>query len=204
MLIASKGPTPSKEHATSWYGTDRMRRLTLSRVSTLPWRPLWSRALVIPKRFRSGRDFSAWIGLVPKQNSSGCKDKLGNISQQGEHTRAAVFAREQFLQAARRSEVGRESSTKVGWADEIRIQRVMVRSDGAGNAPTGAATIAGSQGTVLFESDLSPERLSVRCAHLLSWQTTLTGPEFIRWSTSWSSIAELGRHSIVGNRRRHA
>ena len=31
-----------------------------------------------PKAFRSGRDFSAWIGLVPKQNSSGGKDKLGS------------------------------------------------------------------------------------------------------------------------------
>ena len=29
-----------------------------------------------PKVFRSGRDFSAWIGLVPKQNSSGGKDRL--------------------------------------------------------------------------------------------------------------------------------
>jgi transposase len=28
-----------------------------------------------PKAFRSGRDFSAWIGLVPKQHSSGGKDK---------------------------------------------------------------------------------------------------------------------------------
>src|SRR5262252_6130750 len=37
-----------------------------------------------PKAFRSGRDFSAWIGLVPKQNSSGGKDKLGNISKQGD------------------------------------------------------------------------------------------------------------------------
>ena len=32
-----------------------------------------------PRAFRSGRDFSAWIGLVPKQNSSGGKDRLGNI-----------------------------------------------------------------------------------------------------------------------------
>src|SRR5437867_2202967 len=31
-----------------------------------------------PKAFRSGRDFSAWIGLVPKQRSSGGKDKLGS------------------------------------------------------------------------------------------------------------------------------
>src|SRR6266700_6060507 len=28
------------------------------------------------RAFRSGRDFSAWIGLVPKQNSSGGKEKL--------------------------------------------------------------------------------------------------------------------------------
>src|SRR5215468_5626214 len=32
-----------------------------------------------PKAFRSGRNFSAWIGLVPKQHSSGGKDKLGSI-----------------------------------------------------------------------------------------------------------------------------
>ncbi len=34
------------------------------------------------KVFRSARDFSAWIGLVPKQHSSGGKDKLGSISKQ--------------------------------------------------------------------------------------------------------------------------
>src|ERR1700693_2316100 len=37
-----------------------------------------------PKSFRSGRNFSAWIGLVPKQHSSGGKDKLGSISKQGD------------------------------------------------------------------------------------------------------------------------
>ena len=37
-----------------------------------------------PKIFRSGRDFSAWIGLVPKQNSSGGKDRLGKISKRGD------------------------------------------------------------------------------------------------------------------------
>ncbi|MBZ0217495.1 MAG: transposase, partial [Fimbriimonadaceae bacterium] len=36
-----------------------------------------------PHVFRSGRDLSAWIGLVPKQNSTGGKDKLGNISKAG-------------------------------------------------------------------------------------------------------------------------
>src|SRR6201993_3015456 len=37
-----------------------------------------------PGAFRSGRDFSAWVGLVPKQNSSGGKAKLGSISKQGD------------------------------------------------------------------------------------------------------------------------
>jgi transposase len=34
-----------------------------------------------PKAFRSGRNFSAWIGLVPKQHSSGGKERLGSISK---------------------------------------------------------------------------------------------------------------------------
>src|ERR1700704_2108602 len=35
-------------------------------------------------RFRSGRDFAAWIGLVPRQDSTGGKQKLGPISKQGD------------------------------------------------------------------------------------------------------------------------
>jgi transposase len=38
-----------------------------------------------PGVFRSGRDFAAWIGLVPKQRSSGGKERLGRISKQGNH-----------------------------------------------------------------------------------------------------------------------
>ena len=44
-----------------------------------------------PKAFRSGRDFSAWIGLVPKQASSGGKDKLGSISKQGDRYLRSLF-----------------------------------------------------------------------------------------------------------------
>jgi transposase len=36
-----------------------------------------------PPRFRSGRQFAAWIGLVPRQNSSGGKERLGGIAKQG-------------------------------------------------------------------------------------------------------------------------
>ena len=41
-------------------------------------------SLTDPKAFRSGRDFAAWIGLVPRQDSTGGKQKLGPISKQGD------------------------------------------------------------------------------------------------------------------------
>ena len=44
-----------------------------------------------PKAFRSGRNFSAWIGLVPKQHSSGGKNRLGGISKQGDRYLRGLF-----------------------------------------------------------------------------------------------------------------
>jgi Transposase IS116/IS110/IS902 family len=44
-----------------------------------------------PKAFRSGRNFSAWIGLVPKQHSSGGKGRLGSISKQGDRYLRSLF-----------------------------------------------------------------------------------------------------------------
>ena len=57
--------------------------------------PVLATALVAsvadPKAFRSARDFSAWIGLVPKQHSSGGKAKLGGISKQGDRYLRGLF-----------------------------------------------------------------------------------------------------------------
>ena len=57
--------------------------------------PVLATALVAsvadPKAFRSGRDFSAWIGLVPKQNSSGGKERLGSISKRGDRYLRSLF-----------------------------------------------------------------------------------------------------------------
>jgi transposase len=36
-----------------------------------------------PSHFRSSREFSAWLGLTPRQNSSGGKDRLGRVSKMG-------------------------------------------------------------------------------------------------------------------------
>ncbi len=57
--------------------------------------PVLATALVAsvadPKVFRSGRNFSAWIGLVPKQHSSGGKNRLGSISKQGDRYLRSLF-----------------------------------------------------------------------------------------------------------------
>src|ERR1700716_2628025 len=36
-----------------------------------------------PSGFRSGREFAAWLGLVPRQNSTGGKNRVGGISKRG-------------------------------------------------------------------------------------------------------------------------
>lgn len=41
-------------------------------------------AIADPKSFGSGRNLAAWIGLVPRQNSSGGKERLGGITKQGD------------------------------------------------------------------------------------------------------------------------
>ena len=46
--------------------------------------------------FARGRDFSAWIGLVPKQMSTGDRTVLGRISKRGNG-----YLRTLFMQAAR-------------------------------------------------------------------------------------------------------
>jgi transposase len=46
--------------------------------------------------FAKGRDFSAWIGLVPKQMSTGDRTILGRISK-----RSNRYLRTLFMQAAR-------------------------------------------------------------------------------------------------------
>jgi transposase len=38
------------------------------------------------QQFDSGRDCAAWVGLVPKQNSTGGKTQLGGISKNGDRT----------------------------------------------------------------------------------------------------------------------
>jgi transposase len=48
------------------------------------------------KTFRSGREFAAYLGLVPRQNGSGGKVKLGGISKRGD-----VYLRTLLIHGAR-------------------------------------------------------------------------------------------------------
>src|SRR2546426_7248042 len=77
---------------TAWHRSNE----TSKRLDAIPGvGPALATALVAsvpdPKAFRSGRNFSAWIGLVPKQHSSGGKDKLGSISKQGDRYLRSLF-----------------------------------------------------------------------------------------------------------------
>jgi transposase len=77
---------------TAWHRSSEVSR----RLDDIPGvGPALATALVAsvadPQAFRSGRDFSAWIGLVPKQNSSGGKDKLGSISKRGDRYLRSLF-----------------------------------------------------------------------------------------------------------------
>jgi transposase len=58
-----------------------------------------------PKAFRSGRDFAAWVGLVPRQDSTGGKQKLGPISKQGDRylRRILVVGAHSVLRRARQN-----------------------------------------------------------------------------------------------------
>jgi transposase len=61
------------------------------RLMTIPGiGPITATAIVAiappAETFAKGRDFAAWLGLVPKQASTGGKQKLGAISRMGERT----------------------------------------------------------------------------------------------------------------------
>jgi transposase len=64
---------------------------TARRLMTIPGvGPLIATALVAlappPLTFRSGRDFAAWLGLTPRQHSTGGKQRLGATTRMGERS----------------------------------------------------------------------------------------------------------------------
>ena len=81
-----------------------------------------------PKVFRSGRDFAAWIGIVPRQDSTGGKQKLGPISKRGDQylRRILVVVAHAVLKRAR------HQTEKYPWGHTTsRTQTVQGRGGGA-------------------------------------------------------------------------
>jgi transposase len=62
---------------------------TARRLATIPGiGPIGATALAAsvtdPSQFTSGRQFAAWLGLTPRQSSSGGKERLGRITKMGD------------------------------------------------------------------------------------------------------------------------
>ena len=72
-----------------------------------------------PNAFRSGRDFAAWIGLVPRQDSTGGKQKLGPISKRGDRylRRILVVGAHSVLRRAK------QNPEKYPWLTQLLARR---------------------------------------------------------------------------------
>ena len=71
-------------------------------------------------QFRSGRQLSAWLGLVPRQHSSGGKDRLGRISKRGDgYIRRLLVHGARSVLRWRRAKPG----TRPGWSDHLLARR---------------------------------------------------------------------------------
>ena len=86
----------SDAELSAWHQASARSRL----LATIPgFGPILASAMAVrvqrPERFDSGRDLAAWIGLVPKQASSGDTVRLGRIGKQGD-----VYLRRLLLNGA--------------------------------------------------------------------------------------------------------
>jgi transposase len=70
--------------------------------------------------FRSGREFAARLGLVPRQNSSGGKERLGRISKRGDD-----YLRQLLVVTATLQFTGKRRRTAPGgaWIEQLRQRK---------------------------------------------------------------------------------
>ena len=75
-----------------------------------------------PSVFHSGRQFAAYLGLVPRQNSSGGKERLGSISKMGNGTlrRLLVVGATSVIRRARASETRTGPGSGHSWSASLR------------------------------------------------------------------------------------
>jgi len=94
-----------------------------------------------PKVFRSGRDFAAWIGIVPREDSTGGKHKLGPISKRGDQylRRILVVGAHAVLKRAR------HQPEKYPWVTRL-LERQTVQGRGCGGCQQDGARRLGVVG----------------------------------------------------------
>jgi transposase len=116
----------------AWHRANEISR----RLETIPGiGPVIASALAatIPdaNAFSSGRQLAAWIGLVPRQNSSGGKERLGRITKQGE----PYLRRLLVIGAAAVLRFSRDRTSALGaWVGALRARRpAMVATVGLAN-----------------------------------------------------------------------
>lgn len=105
----------------AWHRSNELSR----RLEAIPGvGPLIATALVAsipnPHAFGSARDVSAWIGLVPKQNSTGSKERLGSISKAGNRYLRSLLVVGALSVIRRAKQVG---YTRRIWLDELMARR---------------------------------------------------------------------------------
>jgi transposase len=93
----------------AWHRQDAVSRCLATQPGIGPIGAVsFSLKVIDPKAFRSGRHFAAWLGLSPKERSTGGRRRLGKISRQGDETLRRLLvlgatARIRFARAGRAS-----------------------------------------------------------------------------------------------------
>ncbi len=104
-----------------WHRTSELSR----RLETIPGvGPVTASALSATiadaSLFKSGRQMAAWLGLVPRQNSSGGKERLGRISKQGDPyvRKLLVIGAHAVLRFSRKEGTGPKK-----WAADLLVRK---------------------------------------------------------------------------------
>jgi transposase len=90
MVVAQLNDTMARVHEievqlAKWHKASTFSRL----LATIPGIGIMGATAIAatvtdPSLFRSGREFAAWLGMTPRQNSSGGKERLGRTSKRGD------------------------------------------------------------------------------------------------------------------------
>src|SRR5262249_59457103 len=81
------------------------------------------------RQFRSGRELAAWIGLVPRQYTTGGKPRLGGIGRRANH-----YLRRQMIHGARSVmlRVAKHDNRRSQWLKGLAARRGLQPAGGPG------------------------------------------------------------------------